>query len=124
MRAIGYWISTVLLGLLYLVMGAADVVQPPEAVAEMEKSGYPLLFFSILGVWKLLGGLVVLVPRLPRAKEWAYAGIFINLTAASFTHYSAGHPLKDAVMPIIFLTIAAVSYALRPASRRLAGPAL
>ena len=45
--------------------------------------GYPMYFFAILGVWKVLGAIAILVPRFPRLKEWAYAGIFFDLTGAA-----------------------------------------
>ena len=122
MRTIAYWVTTVLLGLGYLMGGFADLVQPGEFAADVAKLGYPLLFFRILGVWKLLGAVVILLPGLPRAKEWAYAGFVINLTGAAVTHVSIGDPIGEVMPSVVLLAFAVASWALRPASRRLAGP--
>jgi uncharacterized membrane protein YphA (DoxX/SURF4 family) len=119
---IAYWVTTVLLGLAYLAGGFVDLVQPADFAEQFAKLGYPALFFRILGVWKLAGGVVVLLPGLPRAKEWAYAGFVINLTAAAATHVSIGDPPTDLTAPAVLLAFTVASWALRPASRRLAGP--
>ncbi|HYH69550.1 MAG TPA: DoxX family protein [Urbifossiella sp.] len=121
-RTIAYWVTTALLGLGYLMGGFANLVQPGEFATDVAKLGYPLLFFRILGVWKLAGAVVVLAPGLPRAKEWAYAGFVINLTAAAATHVGIGDPPQELIAPAVLLAFAVASWALRPASRRLAGP--
>ena len=81
--------------------------------------GYPAYFVTILGTWKLLGGVAILAPRLPHVKEWAYAGIAFDLTGATFSHVAMGHPAAKAIVPLVLLGIAAASWALRPASRML-----
>lgn len=121
-RTIAYWVTTALLGLGYLFGGFADLAQPGDFAEQFAKLGYPPLFFRILGVWKLLGAVAILLPGLPRAKEWAYAGFVINLTAAAATHVSIGDPPTDLIAPAVLLGLAVASWALRPASRRLAGP--
>jgi uncharacterized membrane protein YphA (DoxX/SURF4 family) len=85
----------------------------------MAALGYPAYFVTILGAWKLLGGLALLAPRLPRLKEWAYAGIAFDLTGAAFSHAAVGHPAAKVIAPLVILGLAAASWALRPASRRL-----
>jgi len=121
-RTIAYWVTTVLLGLGYLAGGYGDLVQPEGFADETARLGYPSSFFRILGVWKLLGAVVILLPGLPRAKEWAYAGFVINLTGAAAAHVSISDPPTDLIPPAVMLAFAAASWALRPASRRLAGP--
>ncbi len=121
-RTIAYWVTTALLGLGYLFGGFVDVAQPADFVEQAAKLGYPPMFFSILGVWKVAGAVVILAPLLPRAKEWAYAGFVINLTAAAATHVSLNDPPTDLIAPLVLLALAAASWALRPPSRRLAGP--
>jgi uncharacterized membrane protein YphA (DoxX/SURF4 family) len=121
-RTIAYWVVTVLLALGYFAGSVADLAQPEPVVTAAAKLGYPLTFFSILGVWKVLGAVVILLPRLPRAKEWAYAGFVINLTGALVVHQSVGDPPGDFVAPAVFLALVVASWALRPASRRLPGP--
>ena len=81
--------------------------------------GYPAYFVTILGTWKVLGGLAILAPRTPRLKEWAYAGIAFDLTGAAFSHISVGQPVVKAIVPLVILGVAVASWALRPASRVL-----
>ena len=87
----------------------------------MAALGYPAYFVTILGARKLLGGLALLAPRLPRLKEWAYAGIAFDLTGAAFSHAAVAHPAAKVIAPLVILGLAAASWALRPASRRLGG---
>lgn len=116
-----YWGVTVLLGVGYIGMGAANYFQPGTMNEEIAKSGYPSHFFKLLGAWQVLAGVIVLLPRLPRLKEGAYAGIAVNLIAAAHHHDVAGDDPSRIVIPLIILVIAAISWALRPATRRLAG---
>ena len=119
-----YWITTTLIALAYLMGGYFEIAQPAGFDQEMAKLGYPLYFFTILGVWKLGAAIALVSPRLPRLKEWAYAGIVFNLTSASASHLFAHDPVSEAISPMIVLAIAMTSYALRPTDRRLAGPIL
>jgi len=83
---------------------------------------YPLYFFAILGFWKVLGAIAILVPRFPLLKEWAYAGIFFDLTGAAASCAAVGgygaygfHVLA----PLIITSFTVTSWALRPESRRI-----
>src|SRR5512139_2237307 len=120
-RAAGYWTTTTLVALAFLTGGAAYLARAEEPLRGMAALGYPAYFVTLLGTWKLLGGLALLAPRLPRLKEWAYAGIAFDLTGAAFSHAAVGHPAAKAIVPLVILGIAAGSWALRPASRRLGG---
>jgi DoxX-like family len=84
-RNIGYWASTGVTGLAFLAGGLGDLVRSPAVVAGMTHLGYPAYFATILGAWKALGALALLVPRFPRLKEWAYAGIFFDLSGAALS---------------------------------------
>lgn len=116
-----YWLLTGLLGVAFIGMGVSNVIQPGTMSEEIAKSGYPPHFFKFLGICQVLGGAVLLAPRVPRAKEWAYAGIFINLVAAAHHHRMAGDDAIRIAIPLVILTLAAVSYVLRPPSRRMPG---
>ena len=82
--------------------------------------GYPEYLMTILGTAKLLGVFALLIPRVPRLKEWAYAGFTFDLLGASASHAFVGGSPMEIILPLIILGIAAVSYLLRPESRRLA----
>jgi len=84
--------------------------------------GYPMYFFAILGFWKVLGAVAILWPRLPRLKEWAYAGIFFDLTGAAASCAAVGGYGAYAfhvLAPLILTVLTLVSWALRPASRTI-----
>ena len=118
-RSISYWVTTAILGFVMLSGGVADVAHQADAAAGMVHLGYPLYFMTILGVWKLLGGVVLLAPRLPRLKEWAYAGALFDLTGATLSHAATGDDIRHIATPLVFAAIALASWALRPASRTL-----
>jgi hypothetical protein len=118
-RVIGYWVTTGLLAAALLAGGAAELAQAPEVVASTLALGYPAYALTILGVWKVLSALALLAPRLPRLKEWAYAGIFFDLTGAAASHAFSGDPSGKIATPLVLLAIAAASWALRPPSRAL-----
>lgn len=119
LRTIAYWTTTVIIALFFVGGGAADVAQPPQVAALVAHLGYPTYFATLIGVWKVLGGIAVIAPRLPRAKEWAYAGIFFDLTGATVSHAAVGDGAFDVVVPLVLAVILVASWALRPASRRL-----
>jgi uncharacterized membrane protein YphA (DoxX/SURF4 family) len=122
-RAIGYWVSTVLLALAIGSGGIAELAHlPPNVEGIVHILGYPLYFLTIQGFWKVLGAIALLVPRFPRLKEWAYAGIFFNMTGAAASHAAVGDYGAYAfhiVVPVLFVVLIVASWALRPESRRV-----
>src|SRR6187551_1744180 len=117
-----YWFSTGLLSLDFLVGGAFQIARSPQAVQGFAHLGYPAYFLSLLGVWKVLGAIALLVPGLPRLKEWAYAGIFFDVTAAAVSVIAVGDGVLPALLPLAFVGLTLTSWALRPASRALKAP--
>jgi hypothetical protein len=115
-RSIVYWATTGIVSFEVLVGGLSSLAQRPAVVAGLAHLGYPAYFGLILGSWKLLGVVAVLAPRLPRLKEWAYAGIFFDLTSAALSHAICGDGAK-ALIPLAVAVIATISWASRPSSR-------
>ena len=89
-RTIAYWATTGFLVLNLLSGAVAELAQRSENAEGMLLLGYPVYLMLIIGVWKILGTIAVLVPRFPRLKEWAYAGIFFNMTGAALSHAVVG----------------------------------
>ena len=118
-----YWVTTGLLGLDFLVGGAFQIARSPQAVEGFAHLGYPAYFVILLGVWKILGALALLVPGFPRLKEWAYAGIFFDVSAGVVSVIAVGDGFGPALLPFAFLLLTLASWALRPASRVLLSPA-
>lgn len=118
-KTIAYWAATVLLAVPMGGGGAADLMRAQPVMESLARLGYPEYLATILGVAKLVGLAVVLVPGLPRLKEWAYAGFVIDLIGAFASHAFVGDPVKDLIPPVAVLILVLASWLLRPASRRL-----
>jgi uncharacterized membrane protein YphA (DoxX/SURF4 family) len=118
-KVVGYWVATALTTLLMLPGGVMDLLNLPQAQEIMKHLGYPMYVAPMLGVWKILGTAVILAPGLPRVKEWAYAGMVIDLVGASVSHMRSGDGPGDWVMPLVGVLIVAASSVLRPQSRVL-----
>src|SRR5690349_7802259 len=107
LKGISYWVATILIVLALLAGGVADLIHGPtllfagdSVVLVLARLGYPVYLLTILGVWKLLGAAALLVPRFPRLKEWAYAGIFIELTGAAASVAARGGDMGDLIAPL------------------------
>src|SRR5262249_48939377 len=124
-KVIAYWITTILIGLETLAGGVMDlthgrtsVVSGPSVVDVITSLGYPVYVLTILGIWKVLGAIVLFSPGFLRLKEWAYAGIVFELSAAAASHAVHGHAV-DIIAPAVLLGLALSSWALRPPNRIL-----
>jgi hypothetical protein len=120
-KSITYWTTTALVAFFIGGGGAAQVAQylanPHGTVPIL---AYPLYFFAILGTWKMLGAIAILAPRFPRLKEWAYAGIFFDLTGAAASVIAVkgyGAYGFHVIAPLVIALFAMASWALRPQSR-------
>jgi hypothetical protein len=92
----------------------ADVARPDSLMEGMTHLRYPGYFVTIVGAWKVLGGITVLAPGLPRLKEWAYAGMIFDLTGAAACHAAVGDPAAKSAAPLVIAGIVLASWALRP----------
>jgi hypothetical protein len=119
-KLIAYWSCTVVIALCIGSGGAAQALRVPQNVEGMMALGYPLHFIVLLGVWKVLGALTLLAPGLRLVKEWAYAGIFIDLSGAVVASAANAGGAFHIIAPIVLIGFLAASWALRPESRRLA----
>jgi len=116
---IGYWATTGLVAAGFAVGGLADLSGSAEVRAGLEHLGYPVYLAALLGVWKVLGAVAIVAPRLPRLKEWAYAGMFFDLSGAFVSHASVGDPAPKLIAPLVLLALLVASWALRDESRKL-----
>jgi len=113
-----YWTATVWLSLGMVSTGIVQLLKVKEEVAMMTHLGYPLYFLTIIGVWKILGVVAVLVPGFSAVKEWAYAGFFFAMSGAVFSHLALGDGGKEFFGPILLLVLTVVSWYFRPDSRK------
>jgi uncharacterized membrane protein YphA (DoxX/SURF4 family) len=112
-----YWITTALLCLVLIGGGGANLARARGTLDVMRRLGYPPYILTILGVWKMLGAVALLAPGFPRLKEWAYAGVFFEMTGAAASHAMSGTPAWNIGVTLGFALLTIVSWARRPPSR-------
>jgi uncharacterized membrane protein YphA (DoxX/SURF4 family) len=116
-RKVLYWGTTGLVTTVTLLAAFSYLTSAPQAVENFNHVGYPQQLRVLLGIGKLSGAIVLLLPRLPRLKEWAYAGFTFMWIAAIVAHYLAGDGAL-VLLPLALLGSLSVSYNTRPATRR------
>src|SRR5262252_5890140 len=94
-RTIAYWIITVVVAAEFAVGGVWDLLRIPYVNTIMAHLGYPSYFAIFMGLWKVPGSVVVLLPRLARLKEWVYAGMVYEMTGAVFSHAAVGDGVAE-----------------------------
>ena len=114
-----YWISTIWLALGMLSSGIVQLLNMKEEVDFIIHLGYPVYFLTILGIWKILGVVTLLIPKFPLLKEWAYAGFFFAMSGAVFSHIASGNSMKEIFPPLLLLLLTVVSWYFRPADRKI-----
>ena len=116
MKKILYWISTLLISAFMLFVAFSYLTHQPKMMAAFTSLGYPGYFPNILGIFKILGVIALLVPGFLRLKEWAYAGFTFTFIGAFISHLAVGQN-HEALMPLVALGLLAVSYFTSPLSR-------
>ena len=114
-----YWIATLWLALGMTSTGIVQLLKTKEEVALMAGIGYPEYILTIIGTWKILGVIAVLVPRFPLVKEWAYSGFFFAMTGAVYSHLAKHDPAMELFGPVLLIVLTITSWYFRPADRRL-----
>ena len=122
-----YWVSTLWMALGMVSTGAVQLLKlagdGPGSLTSMTHLGYPVYLVPLLGAWKMLGVVALLVPGFPLLKEWAYAGFFFIMTGALFSHIAVGDPVSQMLPAVLLLVLNTLSWYFRPLSRRLASVA-
>ncbi len=115
-----YWVATSLLAIGMLQSGIFAVIKSKEWIDLVTGLGYPVYFMVLLGVWKILGVVAILIPRFPLLKEWAYAGFFFAMTGALISHLAVGDFAFKAIAGPAFQTLFIIlSWYFRPADRKI-----
>lgn len=117
-RSVGYWSATVPVVAELGLGGIWDITRIRLVSNVVTHLGYPSYFLVLLGSWKVLGAIALLVPRRALLKEWAYAGAFFTYTGAIVSHLTTGYGLGEVALLAVMTALTALSWALRPPSRR------
>lgn len=114
-----YWVATLWLALGMVSTGLVQLLKVPDEVESITRLGYPVYVLTILGTWKMLGVVAVLIPRFPLLKEWAYAGFFFAMSGATISRIASAEPVGAVFPSLLLLTLTVLSWYFRPAERRL-----
>ena len=114
-----YWVTTGLLAFGMLAQGLAQLFHTKGYVDILVHLGYPVYFLNIIGAWKILGVIPILIPRFKLVKEWAYAGFFFVMSGATFSHSASGDSVNEVAPSLVLLILIAVSWYFRPADRKI-----
>lgn len=115
-----YWASTIWLSFGMAYTGILQFMKTQMEIDLMTKLGYPIYFLTIIGVWKILGVIAVLIPKFPVVKEWAYAGFFFAMSGAFASHIAVGSTPTELIGPTLLLVLTIVSWCFRSAGRKIA----
>ncbi|MDQ0874481.1 putative membrane protein YphA (DoxX/SURF4 family) [Paenibacillus sp. V4I3] len=121
-KMIAYWTVTLLLAAAVMLSGIGQLMQYGGNLELVKNLGYPLYVLTILGIWKVLGAIALVVSGFPRLKEWVHAGIFFLMTGAAVSHAFAndyGDYGFHIILPLSYAALNIASWALRPKSRKL-----
>jgi uncharacterized membrane protein YphA (DoxX/SURF4 family) len=117
-----YWVATIWLALGMVSTGIVQLLKQkegPGAVDSMTQLGYPMYLLIMIGAWKMLGVIAVLIPRYPLLKEWTYAGFFFVMSGAIVSHIAVGDQVSELFPALLLLVLTIISWYFRPSDRRL-----
>jgi hypothetical protein len=121
-----YWIATLWLSLGMVATGTQQLLKvqaegalAPPGVYGITHLGYPVYLLTMLGLLKILGVVVLLIPRFPLLKEWAYAGFFFMMLGAIYSHIAMDDPIKEIIPSLLLLILTLVSWYCRPPGRKI-----
>ena len=115
-----YWTTLLLAAIVLGASGVLSVMHAAPMMSALHHLGYPNYFVNILAMGKMVGLVILLGPKMPRLKEWAYSGFTITILSACYSHLSLGDGWL-AIEPLVTFLFLMLSYVYRPVDRRVAG---
>jgi uncharacterized membrane protein len=111
-------VITVFLAFVWVYFGILYLIRDPgECRIVTQDLGYPLYIIPLIGGTHILGGVGLLIPKVPRLTEWVYAGLTIDLSLASYSYLSASGSPWHALDPVGVMAFLFASYILRRCMR-------
>ena len=117
-----YWIATIWLALGMASTAAVQLFKAKDGQGGTDMIihlGYPVYLLTLLGIWKILGVIAVLIPKFPLLKEWAYAGFFFAMSGAVFSHIASADSVGEIFPSLLLLILTGVSWYFRPVDRKI-----
>lgn len=114
-----YWIFTLWMALGMVSTAIVQLMKNKDELANFTNLGYPAYLMTIIGVWKLLGVIAILIPKQLLLKEWAYAGFFFVMSGAVISHLIVGDTAGRNFPAVLLLALVIISWYFRPADRKI-----
>lgn len=118
-KNIAYWAVTGFLCFGMLLGGSGQLYRASFNVAGIVHLGFPVYVLTIIGLWKVLAVISILIPNYLLLKEWAYAGLFFLLSGGVVSHFASGDGILETLPVFMFMCLTVISWYLRPTNRRL-----
>ena len=114
-KKVVYFASTFFIAIIIgLYGGTIDILQTEEVINITKTLQYPLYFFTLLGIFKILGGIVLLLPRkFIKIRDVAYTGFAFDFIFAAYSHWAISDSIHKIILPIVILIILSISYYLK-----------
>jgi len=109
-RRLAYWVPLILVVLNAVGGGLLDAFRWSSGMEVFHHLGYPDYFATLLGTAKVLGGIALVAPVPHTLREWAYAGLVFDSTAAVFSILAVGDPVPHVIIPTVYLALTIVSF--------------
>jgi uncharacterized membrane protein YphA (DoxX/SURF4 family) len=107
-------VITGLVAFIWMYFGRLYLIHDPgEWRIANQQLGYPLYIIPLIGVTHILGGVGLLIPKVPRLTEWIYAGLSIDLLLAFYSQLKSGGSTWDKFDPILVMVFVFASYVSR-----------
>ncbi|MGH1517266.1 DoxX family protein [Chryseobacterium sp. JK1] len=114
-----YWLFTLWMALGMVSTAIVQLIKSKDEVANFTGLGYPSYLMIIIGIWKILGVIAILIPKRPLLKEWAYAGFFFVMSGAVISHLIVGDPAGRTLPAVLLFVLVIISWYFRPAERKI-----
>ncbi|WP_278381311.1 DoxX family protein [Chryseobacterium arthrosphaerae] len=114
-----FWIFTLWMALGMVSTAIVQLMKNKDELANFTNLGYPAYLMTIIGVWKLLGVIAILIPKQLLLKEWAYAGFFFVMSGAVISHLIVGDTAGRTFPAVLLLALVIISWYFRPADRKI-----
>lgn len=118
-KKIIYWIFTLWMALGMASTAIVQLMKTKDELDNFTNLGYPSYLMTIIGVWKILGVIVILIPKQLLLKEWAYAGFFFVMSGAVISHLIVGDPAGRTLPAVLLFALVIISWYFRPANRKI-----
>lgn len=118
-KRIIYWIFTLWMALGMVSTAIVQLMKNKDELANFTTLGYPAYLMTIIGVWKILGVIAILIPKRLLLKEWAYAGFFFVMSGAVISHLIVGDIAGRTFPAVLLFVLVIISWYFRPANRKI-----